>query len=91
MDAFYRGVKEKSDARLLQEFSDFQRLYANELEGYLVSRAMAPGTSWSRDYTSESAYLKSIEGNREAWRDVLGRFEGDAVRRCAQIVAGARG
>lgn len=79
MDAFYRDVSDKSRARLNTEFKDFQRLYAKELEEYLVSKALAKGGGWSRDYSSEDAYLKSVAGHREQWRDVLGRFEADAV------------
>ena len=53
-------------------FGDFQRLYANELEEYLTSCANLEGSSWSRDYASEDAYLRSVAQNREAWREVLG-------------------
>ena len=81
MDAFARDVEDKTRARLEREFVDFQRLYANELEEYLASCCRLEGSSWCRDYTSEEAYLQSIAGNREAWRDILGtsRFEADGV------------
>ncbi|PJB64177.1 MAG: hypothetical protein CO096_20170, partial [Armatimonadetes bacterium CG_4_9_14_3_um_filter_66_14] len=79
MDLFTSDVAAKSDERLQQEFDDFQHLYANELETYLVSRCTAAAKTWNRDYSSEEAYLQSVAPNREAWRDVLGRFENEAV------------
>ena len=79
MDLFTSDVAAKSDERLQQEFDDFQHLYANELETYLVSRCTTESKTWSRDYSSEEAYLQSVAPNREAWRDVLGRFENEAV------------
>lgn len=79
MDLFTADVTQKTAARIDAEFSDFQRLYANELETYLASRCTGSGSSWARDYSSVEAYLRSVQPQREAWRDVLGRFEQDAV------------
>ena len=80
MDIFTDDIANKADARLQAEFDDFQRTYRNELETYLVARATADAVTWQRDYGSAAAYLRSVEPNRQAWRDVLGRFEQDAVR-----------
>lgn len=79
MDPLLTDLTDKSDERLRLEFDDFQRLYANELETYLVSRVNAAATSWRRDYSSEEAYVNSVAPNREAWRQVLGRVDEDAV------------
>jgi len=79
MDAFRDDIANKSDGRLQTEFDDFQRVYAHELETYLVDRCTRPGTSWRRDYSSVEAYEDSIRPNREVWRTVLGRFEDDRV------------
>ena len=79
MDAFSDDVANKSPGRLETEFQDFQRLYANELETYLVGRATAEARTWRRDYSSAEAYLESVEPNRRAWHDVLGHFEQDAL------------
>lgn len=79
MDPFDDDVAAKSDARLETEFADFQRLYGNELETYLVGRCCADGRTWERDYSCEAAYLLSVAPNREAWHDVLGRFGADVV------------
>ncbi len=75
MDVFYEDVAGKSPERLRKEFADFQWLYAKELEAYLAARCTAPSRSWRRDYSSPAAYLESVEKNREAWHDILGRFE----------------
>jgi hypothetical protein len=56
-----------------------RRTYGNELETYLRARCTAPSTVWDRDYSSVEAYVKSVAANRERWRDVLGRFDGDAI------------
>jgi len=79
MDPFYDDVAAKSAERLELEFGDYQRTYANELETYLVARATAEATTWERDYSSVEAYLRSVAGHRERWREVLGRFDADAV------------
>lgn len=79
MDPFYEDVADKSPQRLATELADFQRTYANELETYLVGRATAEARTWHRDYSSPDAYLRSVEPNRRAWRDVLGHFEDDAA------------
>jgi len=80
MDPFYEDVHAKSAERLRTEFNDFQRLYAHELETYLVERCLRPGVTWSRDYSSVDAYLASVESNRRAWHDVLGHYEQDGVQ-----------
>jgi len=72
MDPFCEDVANKRPERLAAELADFQRTYANELETYLVARATAAARTWSRDYSSQEAYLRSVEPNRRAWRDVLG-------------------
>jgi len=79
MDVFTADVVDKTPARIEAEFSDFQRLYGNELETYLVSRCTSGASSWARDYSSVDAYVRSVQPQREAWRSVLGRFEADAV------------
>ena len=71
---------DKPGQRIELEFSDFQRLYGNELLTYLIGKATAPGSTWKRDYGSIEAYEKSVEPNRQAWHDVLGRFDADAVQ-----------
>ncbi len=86
MDPFYQDIADKSDARLETEFQDFQRVYHNELETYLVGRVTGPAARWSRDYSSVEAYLRSVEPNRRAWREVLGRFDADAVSDAAVAV-----
>ena len=52
MDAFSDDVANKSPGRLETEFQDFQRVYANELETYLVGRATAEARTGRRDYSS---------------------------------------
>ena len=79
MDPFFDDVANKPAERLELELGDYQRTYANELETYLVARATAEATTWQRDYSSEAAYLRSVEGHRQRWRDVLGHFQDDAV------------
>lgn len=79
MDPFFEDVASKSSDRLETELQDYQRTYANELETYLVSRATASAQTWNRDYSSVDAYLRSVKPNRQRWRDVLGRFEQDAL------------
>ncbi|MBM4049953.1 MAG: hypothetical protein FJ279_33060, partial [Planctomycetes bacterium] len=80
MDPFLDDVAHKTDARLQQEFDDFQLTYSNELETYLVNRVTGPAVTWKRNYSSVKAYLKSVAPNRERWRAVLGCFEQDRVR-----------
>ena len=81
MDPFYSDAAGKPADRLELEIADYQRCYANELETYLVGRATAEATTWQRDYSSAEAYLRSVEGHRQRWRDILGHFEHDAVAR----------
>lgn len=50
--------------------------YAAQLEGwlrdYLVEQyPERAGKAWQRDYTSVEAFLKSVEPNRAAWREVV--------------------
>ena len=80
MDPFREDVAKKNDARLQQEFDDFQQTYSCELETYLVGRVTGPAVSWQRDYRSVKAYTKSVAPNRERWRTVLGHFVADRVR-----------
>lgn len=79
MDPFFDDITNKTSERIKTEFNDFQGLYANELETYFVGRCTATSNAWRRDYSSVAAYLESVKPNRERWRDVLGRFEQDAV------------
>ena len=51
--------------------------YRKELEDYLGTWIIdgyrdRADAAWSRDYSSEEAYEKSVEPNRERWRAVLG-------------------
>ncbi|OIO94258.1 MAG: hypothetical protein AUJ92_10495 [Armatimonadetes bacterium CG2_30_59_28] len=79
MGFFFDDVASKTPDRIRQELDNYQNLYKNELETYLVSRCMSESTAWNRDYSSLPAYETSVALNREAWRDVLGRFDGDGV------------
>jgi len=79
VDPLYDDVANKPASRLDLEIADYQRCYANELETYLVARASAEATTWRRDYSSVEAYLASVEGHRQRWGDILGRFDRDAV------------
>jgi len=42
-----------------RQLGDTQRLYAAELENYLVNRATGPAVTWDRDYGGVEAYLVS--------------------------------
>jgi dienelactone hydrolase len=53
------------NARYARELEDFLRTWT--LDGYAGRAASA----WHRDYASTDAYQKSVETNRQRWRDVL--------------------
>jgi len=61
--------------------SDRQRLLRNETEDYLRRVVMdyepRQEQYWQRDYSSVEAFEKSVEDNRERWRETIGLFEGD--------------
>lgn len=61
--------------------SDRQRLLRNETEDYLRRVVMdyepRQEQYWQRDYSSLESFAKSVEGNRQRWRETIGLFEGD--------------
>ena len=63
--------------------SDRQRLLRNETEDFLRSVVMdyepRRKAFWNREYASVEAFKKSVEPNRERWREAIGVFEGDGT------------
>jgi len=63
--------------------SDRQRLLRNETEDFLRGAVMEyeprREVYWKRDYSSVEAFAKSVESNRERWREAIGVFEGDGT------------
>jgi len=57
---FFDDVASKTPDRIRQELDNYQNLYKNELETYLVSRCMSESTAWNRDYSSLPAYETSV-------------------------------
>ena len=53
-----------------------QELYVSEIEHYFRARLVdgydeASAALWNRDYSSEEAFLGSVEGRRRQWRELL--------------------
>ena len=70
--------------------TDRQRLLRNETEDYLRSVILdyepRRATYWDRDYSSVEAFEKSVEPNRQRWRDALGVFEYDGTELSPELV-----
>jgi dienelactone hydrolase len=66
-----------------RQIGDRQRLLRNEAEDFLRTVVLdyesRRDQHWSRDYTSAEAFEKSVEPNRQRWRDAVGVFEGDGT------------
>ena len=62
---------------------DRQHLLRNETEEYLRGLVMdyepRRQQHWNRDYSSVEAFQRSVEPNRERWRQALGAFEADGT------------
>jgi predicted esterase len=63
--------------------SDRQQLLRKEAEDYLRSTILdyepRRARFWNRDYSSITAFERSVEPNRRRWLEALGDFEGDGT------------
>ncbi len=76
---FYENAFEATPGLIERGVADRQNLLRRETEDFLRECCLdveaRAGRYWSRDYSSEEAYLSSVEANRERWREAIGVFE----------------
>ncbi len=60
-----------------------QQVIYDELDGYVQNLVLGSGPErerkWNRDFSSESAYLTSVEGNRQNFVNQLGGFPSESL------------
>ena len=75
---YYENLADASPALIKRAVENRQRLCRREMEDFLRAEceegAARPETAWTRDYSSEDAYVESVEPNRMRWRQALGSF-----------------
>ncbi len=75
---FYDNAFEAEPGLLQRGIGDRQSLLRRETEDFLraLSLDYEPRQEqyWNRDYSSEDAYLSSVEDNRRRWLDAMGDF-----------------
>ena len=75
---FYDNAFGAAPGLIERGVNDRQHLLRAETEDYLRQLSLdypqRQGQYWSRDYSSEEAYLRSVEPNRLRWLEALGDF-----------------
>ncbi|NUP99985.1 MAG: acetylxylan esterase [Armatimonadetes bacterium] len=78
MSTFYDNADKVSEGLIKRGIDDRQRLLRNEAEDYLRAESLAIDERrpklWKPDYSSEAAFLKSVEPNRQRWLQAVGDF-----------------
>jgi hypothetical protein len=75
---FYDNAFDAPTGLIQRGISDRQRLLRVETEDFLRARILEyderAEKHWDRDYSSEEAYLESVEPNRQRWLEAMGDF-----------------
>jgi hypothetical protein len=75
---FYENAFEAESGLIGRGVSDRQNLLRHETEDFLRELSLDYDTRrdehWSRDYSSEEAYITSVEDNRQRWLQAVGDF-----------------
>ncbi len=75
---FYENAFEAETGLIQRGITDRQRLLRTETEDYLralnLEYEQRAAQYWDRDYSSEEAYLQSVEPNRARWLAAIGDF-----------------
>jgi len=75
---FYDDVFQAPKGLVQRGIRDRQDLLRRETEDYLRELNMAyqqrRARYWRHDYSSQQAYLVSVEANRQRWHQTMGKF-----------------
>ncbi|MBC7287575.1 MAG: prolyl oligopeptidase family serine peptidase, partial [Armatimonadetes bacterium] len=88
MGVMYENAFEATPELISRSIADRQHLSRMEYEDWLRRQVTAyqerKKRYWQPDFSSETAYLESVEPNRERWRQALGVFqpEDDDLQAC---------
>ncbi len=76
MEVMYQNAFEADEETILRCVADRQSLSRREIEDYLRRQCLdyldRRQEAWNPDYSSEEAFIKSVEPNRQHFREVLG-------------------
>lgn len=78
MSTFYENAFEAQPGLIARGINDRQNLLRHETEDFLraltLDYAPRQAQHWQRDYSSEEAFLASVEPNRQRWLAAVGDF-----------------
>ncbi len=79
MQILYENGFEATPEQIRRSVADRQHLNRKEFEDWLRRKLLEypqrKEQYWKPDFSSEEAYLKSVEPNRQRWREALGVFQ----------------